>query len=81
MFERAFESSSGLASIVSFPDSRLLKVNDAWCKRLGYERDEVIGKTTHELGYWIDDEERKNEARDEFARTGAIQSFPTVLRG
>ena len=80
MFERAFESSPGLAFIVSFADRRLVKVNDAWCKRLGYKREEVIGRTTDELGFWNDDEARKKLARDEIARTGAVRDFRTTLR-
>lgn len=80
MFERAFESSPGLAYIVSFPNNRLLKVNDAWCRRLGYKREEVIGRTTDEIAFWIDDEARKLAARAEFSQTGAIQFFPTMFR-
>ena len=80
MFERAFESSPGLACIVSLEDRRLLKVNDVWCERLGYKREDVIGKKTDELNFWIDDESRKNQARDELARTGCVRAFPTTLR-
>ena len=78
MFERAFDSNPGLASIVSFEDRRLLKVNEVWCKRLGYKREEVIGKTLDDLGIWFDKETRR-AALAELAETGVIRAFPTKI--
>lgn len=79
MFECAFESSPSLASIVNAADRRLLKVNDAWCKRLGYNREDVVGKTTDELGIWAD-ARSQHRIRDELDRRGVVRSFPTELR-
>ena len=78
MFERAFDSNPSLASIVSLADRRVLKVNDAWCKRLGYKREDVIGRTTDELGVWVTEDARKR-IRDEVAETGAASAVPSEI--
>ena len=67
-----------LASIVSLADRRVLKVNDAWCKRLGYKREDVIGRTTDELGVWVTEDARKR-IRDEVAETGAASAVPSEI--
>jgi PAS domain-containing protein len=37
------------ASITSLPDGRFLEVNDAFCRAMGYAREQVIGQTTQGL--------------------------------
>lgn len=57
-FEALFLASP-LAAIVSrLSDGRLLAVNDAWLALTGQRREEVIGRTTVELGHWISADER-----------------------
>jgi len=58
-FYKAFNSSPVSISIIALPDARYTEVNDAWLRMLGYARAEVIGKTTQELGTWVDPEERQ----------------------
>ena len=48
-FNTAFHSSPALSTI-SAPDGRLVDANDAWLRALGFSREEVIGRTTVELG-------------------------------
>jgi PAS domain S-box-containing protein len=79
MFERAFESSPSLSSIVSIEDRRMLRVNDAWCRTLGYNREDVIGKFTDDLDVWPDDDAKKR-LRGEFALNGFVRAFPIELR-
>lgn len=50
-------------------DHRLFEVNDAFIRRSGYSREEVIGKTVDELGY-IFDEKDANEVARELEATG-----------
>jgi len=49
-----FRSSPDMVGIVSLADGRYLDVNDGYGRVLGYARDELIGRTIHEMGIWAD---------------------------
>jgi len=50
-FAKAFSSNpEGIA--ISTYDGRILEVNDAYVRLMGYARTELVGKTVHELGIW-----------------------------
>ncbi len=51
-FNRAFHSSPDATCISRLHDGRILDINDNFLKEYGYTREEVIGKTTIELGVW-----------------------------
>ena len=53
-FSKAFHSSPAALSIALLEDGKLLEVNDSFLRETGYERDEVIGRTTFEIGLWVD---------------------------
>lgn len=40
-------------------EGRYLDVNDSYCRLLGYAREELIGRTSLELGLWDDPQERR----------------------
>ena len=45
--------------VISDPDTALVReVNDAFCRFLGRERDELVGRVATESGTWYDDEDR-----------------------
>ena len=58
-FERLFRSNPALMALSSLPDKKFLDVNDAFLKKLGYEKDEVIGKSFTELGLFTETNENK----------------------
>ena len=58
-FSKIFRSSPDWVAISLLDDGRLIDVNDAFLKITGYSREEVIGKTSAELGLWVDPGERK----------------------
>src|SRR5687767_919052 len=51
-FSKAFHSSPAALSIALLEDGTLLEVNDSFLRETGYERDEVIGRTSLEIGLW-----------------------------
>ena len=57
-FQKIFHASPIPFSITTFDEGRFLEVNAAFERRYGYSRQELIGRTVHELGFWSDWEDR-----------------------
>lgn len=57
-FSRIFRSSPDAISISSLKDGRYLEVNDGFLRLSGHRRDEIIGRTSLELGIWSDPADR-----------------------
>ncbi len=57
-FAKAFRSNPEGFSISTVRDGRYVEVNDAFLRMLGYEREDVIDKSSLELRIWEDPEER-----------------------
>lgn len=57
-FAKAFHASPDWIVISRAGDGCYLEVNDAFLRITGYTRDEVIGRTSVDLGIWVDPEER-----------------------
>ena len=78
-FEKSFHASPALMTIARVADGRLIEVNAAFLSRSGFTRDEVIGRSTLELGLWAQPKER-----DEFVRrmqkTGTVRDFESNFR-
>ena len=51
-FEKSFHASPALMMIARVADGRLIEVNDAFLSRSGFKREEVLGRSTLELGLW-----------------------------
>lgn len=58
-FAKAFEFSSSLMAISTIEDGRYLDVNRSFVRILGFSREEVIGKTSIELGLFTDSKLRQ----------------------
>jgi len=57
-FSTAFESTPLPTTIVRFRDHQYVDVNRAFIQQSGYSRDEIIGRTAVELGFWQSSEQR-----------------------
>jgi PAS domain S-box-containing protein len=51
-FSKAFQAAPTLMSISSISEGRYLDVNEEFLRTLGFERDELIGHSSLELGIW-----------------------------
>jgi PAS domain S-box-containing protein len=72
-FARAFNANpSGMA--ITTLQGRVVDVNEAFLRTLGYTRDEAIGRTTVELGLWRSQEER-TRAVQETQEHGRVQQI------
>lgn len=58
MWNKLFMASPTWILLASLDNGYFLDCNDAFCQDAGYAKDEVIGRTTKELGLWSGPEER-----------------------
>ncbi|MBP7687070.1 MAG: PAS domain S-box protein [Thermoflexales bacterium] len=57
-FSKAFQSSPALMAISAIDDGRIIDVNAAFVRSLGFTRDELVGHTSLELGLFVDPAQR-----------------------
>lgn len=58
-FSKFFALGPEPMAVVRHDDAVYVDVNEAWLKKFGYAREEVIGHTPQELDFWEDFEERR----------------------
>lgn len=63
-YNKAFNSSPYAMLLTKVSDGRIFEVNEGFVRMTGYQPEEVVGKTTLEVGLWIDPEDRKEFVRD-----------------
>ncbi|MGZ6692808.1 MAG: PAS domain S-box protein, partial [Solirubrobacteraceae bacterium] len=91
VFAQVFHSNPDAIVLTDLDEGHVFDANDAFCRMLRRERDEVLGRTTVELGLWGEDE-RQNGIRqlredgvvEGMERTvsvrGQVRRFETWLR-
>jgi PAS domain S-box-containing protein len=57
-FATAFRSNPCAMAITRFADRRIIDVNDVCVRQWGYARNEMIGNSSDELGFWVVPEDR-----------------------
>lgn len=70
-FQKMFDSNPALMALNSMPDGKYLDVNTAFLDKLGYSREEVIGKTTDELNLFTDVQQQQ-AAKKELTEVGRV---------
>lgn len=78
-FHKAFSLNPKGMAISTANDSKHIEVNEAYLRMFGFERSEVIGRTSLELGMWKDPAQRE-AALKEIHTTGKLQQFETVMQ-
>jgi len=76
---KGFMSNPCPMAISDIIDGKYIVVNDALIQTFGYSKEEVIGKTTAELGIFVDRFKRQ-DAIDIIRRKGCLQDFETLIR-
>jgi diguanylate cyclase (GGDEF)-like protein/PAS domain S-box-containing protein len=61
--QRVFRSTQNALSVSRLEDGRYLEVNDAYLTTFGFRREDVIGKTSTEVGLWEDPRDRERFAQ------------------
>lgn len=78
-FSKAFHSNASLMAISTIDDGRYIDVNNAFLETMGYERDEVIGKSSKELDIWAD-YSRRNEIIEDLKKKGSASGFEVSVK-
>lgn len=78
-FASIFHSSPCPFAIATFKEGRFIEVNDSWCRATGYKPEEVIGRTSFELNFYNNPEERSTIIQT-LQQTGAIRNQEIEIR-
>jgi PAS domain S-box-containing protein len=78
-FSTIFHAGPVGIGITRVSDNKIMEVNDAFLRLFGFEREEVIGKSSFELNLWVREEERVNWL-DVLAGQEKSKSFETRFR-
>ncbi len=73
-YRRIMELAPSMICITRVSDSCIVAVNQTFCERTGYPREEAIGHTPIELGLYTDPENRKRWM-EMLKRDGKVQNF------
>ena len=73
-FSTAFHASPIITAIFRVSDTRILLVNDAFLNWTGYSREEVLGRTTIELGIW-ESSARREQFWEDVRRGGSVREW------
>lgn len=77
-FSLAFQSNPAPIVISTLKEGRYIDVNKSWLDLIGYERSDLIGRTTHDLKIW--DRSRRVELMAKLKKEGAIKNELIQLR-
>ncbi|MBN2145508.1 MAG: PAS domain S-box protein [Candidatus Aureabacteria bacterium] len=78
-FSKAFYNNPSLMAVSTVNEGRFLEVNDAFLTTLGYSREEVIGKTSQELGIFKNIKKREEVLQLLNKKTGVKNFEADVL--
>jgi PAS domain S-box-containing protein len=78
-FSQAFHANPLPMSIVSLLDGRHLDVNEAAVRHSGYTRDEMVGRTKPELGFWVTAGER-DRLLETLRQDGRARDFEVTFK-
>lgn len=78
-FVAAFRLTPEFMSITRVSDGRYVEVNEAFERFTGYTRDEVVGRTSLELGLWNKASQRQ-AVLDIFKTHDVVREFPVEMR-
>ncbi|MBN1160768.1 MAG: PAS domain S-box protein [Dehalococcoidales bacterium] len=59
-FSIAFRASPQVMSITRLSDGVFKEINESFCRILGFSREEVIGRSSGELGVWVTQKDRED---------------------
>ncbi len=77
-FAKAFNASPNTMSITTLQEGRILSVNNSFCRCLKYQQEDILGKTSLDIGFWIDPGQREY-VKNKIASGEPIQNLEIVF--
>ena len=74
-----FQATPGMSAITDPETGLHIDVNERWLSALGYQRDEVIGKTSEELGVWPTSKVRSRLVEEFDRSSGHLRDYETQI--
>jgi two-component system cell cycle sensor histidine kinase/response regulator CckA len=78
-FSKVFMSAPAGISVSGLSDGRLIEINQEFERLFGYQRNEVLGRTSFELGLWLDPVHRQQILRL-LVEAGEVKDLELQLR-
>lgn len=78
-FNQVFNDNPALMAISTMTDRKFTDVNQAWLAKLGYTKEEVIGKTAHDLELFNQPEQQVRVAK-ELTKNGYIHNIELQVK-
>src|SRR5215475_13277795 len=78
-FSKAFRQSPLMLTLTSVKDGRFVEVNETKERITGWSRDELIGRTSVEMGIWVDPGQRAELIR-RLSTQGTVRNFEVNFR-
>jgi PAS domain S-box-containing protein len=79
MFSKVFHGSPDAITVTSIDGGRFIEVNESFARVSGYQRSEVLGVTSLELGLWADPADRARFV-ETLRERGAISNLEVAMR-
>lgn len=78
-FSKVFSASPATISIASMKDGRYVDVNDAFMEVTGYQKSEVIGRTSSELKIWVTEGDKRRYV-EALEKQSSLRNFECRFR-
>lgn len=78
-FRAVFEHSPIAVALTNQPEGSFSEINQEFIDLFGYSREEAIGKTSMELGVWLNEADR-NRYRQQLVNNGFVHNFEVDMR-
>lgn len=78
-FNKIFDNNPALMAISSYPDRILTDVNNTFIERTGYTKEEVVGKTSKEIGFFPNSKQASAIAEG-LKKNGFIRNYPVQVK-
>jgi PAS domain S-box-containing protein len=79
LFATAFQASPNMVTLTALEDGKYLDVNDAFLRICGRRREEVLGRTSSDLGFW-DDPALRGKMVETLHRDGLVRGMEAKVR-
>lgn len=80
-FAKIFNFAPALIGITTLEQGTIVDVNEKALQFLGYRREDVVGRTTVEIGLWGNEEERARILRAVETQNGSLRNLEISYRG